>query len=121
MIRPLPAFALASLAALAGGWAFMAGVGGQTFAVGLVRMPVIYLLTPLLALALFQIVFGALSGLWRGWRFWAAALPFAMTVWGFGLVLSLSANAPPATALALVVVVLLAFGIWALLQHEGRR
>lgn len=114
MTRALPPFALGCLAALAGVWAFWVWVGGATFAVGPTRLPMVYALPPVLALALFQMVFARLTGRWRGWRFWAVAGPVVAALWSLGLVATITGQVPPALALAGVIGAALAFGLWAL-------
>ena len=95
MIGLLPPLFLAALPALAAGAGVLLVLGGETFPVGLTRLPMAYLLTPLAVLAVFQIVFGALTGRWRGWRFWALALPVSAILWGAGLILFLDGRAAP--------------------------
>ena len=114
MTRTLVPFALACLAALAGVWAFWVWVGGATFAVGPTRLPMAYALPPLLALALFQMVFAGLTGRWRGWRFWAVAGPVVAAAWSLGVVAMITGHLAPVVALAGVAVAVLAFGLWAL-------
>lgn len=114
MTRALPPFVLASLTALAGVWAFWTWVGGATFAAGPTRLPMAYALPPLLALALFQMVFAGLTGRWRGWRFWAVAGPVVAALWSLGVVAVITGQVPPALALAGVIGAALAFGLWAL-------
>ncbi|MFN3294591.1 MAG: hypothetical protein ACK414_14260 [Gemmobacter sp.] len=121
MIRAFGPFLSATLAALAGVWAFWALVGGATFAVGPTRLPMVYALAPLLALALFQLVFSGLTGRWRGWRFWAAAGPVAASLWTLGVAAALTGYAAPAVALAGATAVTLAFGLFALAATGGRR
>lgn len=121
MTRALPPFALACLAALAGVWAFWVWVGGATFAVGPTRLPMVYALPPVLALALFQMVFAGLTGRWRGWRFWAAAGPVVAALWSLGVVAVITGQAAPALALAGVAGAVLAFGLWALAATGAAR
>lgn len=121
MTRALAPFALACLAALAGVWAFWVWVGGATFAVGPTRLPMVYALPPVLALALFQMVFAGLTGRWRGWRFWAAAGPVVAALWSLGVVAVITGQTAPALALAGVAGAVLAFGLWALATTGAAR
>lgn len=95
MISLLPPLILAALPALAAGAGAVLLLGGETFPAGPTRLPMVYVLTPLAVLAVFQIVFGALTGRWRGWRFWALALPVSAILWGAGLILFLDGRAAP--------------------------
>lgn len=114
MTRALAPFALACLAAMAGVWAFWVWVGGATFPVGPTRLPMVYALPPVLALALFQMVFAGLTGRWRGWRFWAVAGPVVAALWTLGVVATNTGQLAPPGALAGVTLAALGFGIWAL-------
>jgi len=114
MPRAIGPFLSGALAALAGGCGWLAVVGGATFAMGPMRLPMVYALTPLLGLALFQLVFSGLTGRWRGWRFWAVALPFSACLWALGVAVAITAQAAPLTALLGVLALHLAFGLWAL-------
>ncbi|MBW7055828.1 hypothetical protein KY389_03850 [Paracoccus bogoriensis] len=91
----LPPLFLAALPALAVGAGVLVVLGGETFPIGPTRLPMVYLVTPLAVLAVFQIVFGGLTGRWRGWRFWALALPVSAILWGTGLILFLDGRAAP--------------------------
>jgi hypothetical protein len=121
MTRALPPFALACLATVAGVWAFWVWVGGATFAVGPTRLPMVYALPPVLALALFQMVFAGLTGRWRGWRFWAVAGPVVAAVWTLGVVATITGQLAPLPALAGVTLAALAFGLWALATTGAAR
>lgn len=114
MIRAFGPFLSATLAALAGVWAFWTLVGGATFALGPTRLPMIYALAPLLALALFQLVFSSLTGRWRGWRFWAAAGPVVGAMWSLGLAATLAGHVAPVVALTGATAAAVAFGLFAL-------
>lgn len=37
--------------------------------------PVLFYAAPLAGAALFQLIFGGITGKWRGWRFWLIAIP----------------------------------------------
>lgn len=99
MTRSLPAFAAASLVALMGAGGFVLLAGGTTFSVGLAQIPLVYVLTPLVALALFQLAFGLSAHRWRGSRFWMVALPLSALLWGGGLYLVLEGWLAPRAAL----------------------
>jgi hypothetical protein len=114
MSRAIGPFLSGVLAALAGGWGWLALVGGSTFVAGPTRLPMVYALTPVLGLALFQLVFSGLTGRWRGWRFWAVALPFSACIWTLGVAVAITGQAAPLTALLGVLALHLAFGLWAL-------
>lgn len=118
MMPQLVAFALAAAAALAGtaGYVWLAAEG--RLVAPLDHVPIIYVAPPVLMLALFQIVFGAITGRWRGWRFWAVAVPFVALVWLLGLIAVLTANVHAGAALAAVLAAKVAFGLWALRATE---
>lgn len=118
MPRAIGPFLTGMLAALAAGWGWLVVVGGATFAIGPTRLPLAYVLTPLLGLALFQLVFGLLTGRWRGWRFWAIVAPFSAAVWGLDVVSAISAQLSPLPALLAVLAAHLTFGLWALSRTE---
>ncbi|MDM7459028.1 MAG: hypothetical protein P3W94_006685 [Paracoccus sp. (in: a-proteobacteria)] len=86
----------AGLAALA----VLLMLGGETFPIGPQRLPMAYALTPVAGLAVFQLVFGMLTGRWRGGRYWLVALPVSALIWGTGLVLLLEGLVRPAHLLA---------------------
>ncbi|TGN50207.1 hypothetical protein E4L95_17615 [Paracoccus liaowanqingii] len=113
MTAPLPSGLLAALIALGGAAGVLVVAGGAVFPMGGTDLPAAYVLPPLVALALFQLVFGAMSGRWRGPGFWLAALPLTALIWGAGLWLLLDGRitAPQAlagTASALLAVLLVA-------------
>lgn len=118
MTHSLPAFAAASLVALLGAAGFVLLAGGTTFSVGLAQIPLVYVLTPLVALALFQLVFGLSTRRWRGSRFWMAALPLSAVMWGVGLYLMLDGWLTPRAALWAEAVAHLAAGLVALRLTE---
>lgn len=115
MIRALPAYLLAALIALSGAAGVLVAVGGATFPLGGIDMPYVYVLPPLVALALFQLIFGSTTGRWRGLRFWALALPVSAAIWGAGLVLLLEAQTTAVQALIGVAAAHVAAGLIALL------
>jgi len=119
MIRPLPAFLLSSLIALGGAAVFVLLAGGATFHVGLTRLPLIYVLTPLLGLALFQLAFGLTARRWRGSVFWLLALPISGTLWGTGLYLVLQDQLSPLTVAVAEAVTHVAAGLVALRLTEA--
>nr|WP_111298867.1 hypothetical protein [Paracoccus saliphilus] len=119
MTRSLPAFAAAALVALTGAAGFVLLAGGTTFSVGMARVPLVYVLTPLVALALFQLVFGLTTRRWRGSRFWMVALPLSALLWGGGLYLVLEAWLTPRTVLWAEAAVHLVAGLLALRLTEG--
>lgn len=87
-----------ALAAPAAGMAALAvllTLGGETFPVGPRRLPMAYALTPVAGLAVFQLLFGTLTGRWRGGRYWMIALPVSAVIWGAGLVLLLEGMVAP--------------------------
>ncbi|MDM7459225.1 MAG: hypothetical protein P3W94_007730 [Paracoccus sp. (in: a-proteobacteria)] len=88
-----PAAGLAALAVLL-------MLGGETFPIGPQRLPMAYALTPVAGLAVFQLVFGMLTGRWRGGRYWLIALPVSALIWGTGLFLLLEGLVRPAPLLA---------------------
>lgn len=118
MTRSLPAFAAASLVALLGAGGFVVLAGGTTFSVGMARVPLVYVLTPLVALALFQLVFGVMAGRWRGTRFWMVALPLSALLWCVGLYMVLEAWLTPRAALWAEAAAHLAAGLTALRLTE---
>lgn len=82
MIRALPAYLLAALLGVAGAAGTLSAVAARTVPMLGTAVPLAYLLPPLVGLALFQLAFGLTAGRWRGWRFWAAALPLSVAIWG---------------------------------------
>ncbi|MFN3936936.1 MAG: hypothetical protein ACK4KW_05090 [Gemmobacter sp.] len=112
-------------AAFAVGIAVAAGVGWM-LAVSTLRLPgttipMAYLAGPLAGLAAFQLAFGATSGRWRGWRFWAVALPLTLASTGAALAFALARAVPMLPALAVAGAVLFAFGLWAACGQTGAR
>ncbi len=114
MPRAVGAFLVALLSAIVGVAAYWGWIGGATFAVGPTRLPLVFVMPPVLGLALFQLVFGAMTGCWRGWRFWAVAGPFAAATWGLGLTAAIGGFVSPTLSLALVLALTVGFGLFAL-------
>lgn len=80
-------FTLAYLVGLGVAWLLLEQVAGTYFAPDLSpsaerRLMIMGALAPLAGLAAFQLIFGLLSGRWRGWRFWliAPALVYAVAI-----------------------------------------
>lgn len=120
MTRPLPAGLLACLIALGGAAGVLLAVGGAVLPMGGTDLPTAYVLPPLVALALFQLIFGALSGHWRGPRFWMVALPVSASIWGAGLWLLLDGRITAPQALAGTALAHLAAVLVALTQMRRR-
>lgn len=109
----LPAYLLASVTGLAGMTAVLPVAGGATLPLGATDLPLAYVLPPLVGLALFQLVFGAVTGRWRGLRFWAVGLPVTAAIWGAGLVLMLGGHVTAIQALAGVSAAMMLAGLLA--------
>lgn len=111
----IAAFLLAFIAgAAAAGAVYYLGVIGMLGTPG--AMNVGYLLTvmsPLAGLSVFQLLFG-MTGRWRGWRFWAVALPVVYLIILGLFVLALQGMLQMTVALPVAAVLLLLAGIWGL-------
>lgn len=114
MSRALGPFFAAFALAMLGCWGLFELVRGETFPAGPTRLPMLYVLPPLAGLALFQLLFGGLTGLWRGARFWVTALAIVAPVWASGLALVLDARLSPLAGLGLVLALLALAGLIAL-------
>lgn len=121
MTRTLPAAMLAALVALSGAAGVLVVAGGALVPVGGTDLPLAYILPPLVALALFQLIFGALSGFWRGPGFWLVALPVSAVIWGVGLWLLLDARITAPQVLAGTALAHLAAVLLAVTRIGGRR
>ena len=84
------------------------------------RVPLAYLLPPIVGLALFQLVFGVCTGRWRGLWFWAAAIPLSAVMWGAALMALLGGHASWQAALGVAAVGHVAAGLAALSLTRGR-
>lgn len=121
MTALLPPALLAALIAFGGAAGVLVVAGGAVLPLGGIDLPTAYLLPPLVALALFQLVFGALARRWRGLSFWLVALPVSALIWGAGLWLLLDARITVPQALAGTAIGHLAALLAALAGMRGRR
>ncbi|MBF5078287.1 hypothetical protein F1642_03565 [Paracoccus sp. NBH48] len=62
----------------------------------------------------------ACTGRWRGWRFWAAAIPLSAVIWGAALMALLGGHASWQAALGVAAVGHVAAGLAALSLTRGR-
>lgn len=120
MIPALPAYLLSAGLGLAGAAGVLSAVAAQTVPLLGTQVPLAYLLPPIVGLALFQLVFGACTGRWLGWRFWAAAIPLSAVIWGAALMALLGGHASWQAALGVAAVGHVAAGLAALSLTQGR-
>ena len=120
MIPALPAYLLSAGLGLAGAAGILSAVAAQTVPLLGTQVPLAYLLPPIVGLALFQLVFGTCTGRWRGWRFWAAAIPLSAVIWGAALMALLGGHASWQAALGVAAVGHVAAGLAALSLTQGR-
>lgn len=120
MIPALPAYLLSAGLGLAGAAGILSAVAAQTVPLLGTQVPLAYLLPPIVGLALFQLVFGVFTGRWRGWRFWAAAIPLSAVIWGAALMALLGGHASWQAALGVAAVGHVAAGLAALSLTRGR-
>ena len=120
MIPALPAYLLSAGLGLAGAAGILSAVAAQTVPLLGTQVPLAYLLPPIVGLALFQLVFGVCTGRWRGWRFWAAAIPLSAVIWGAALMALLGGHASWQAALGVAAAGHVAAGLAALSLTRGR-
>lgn len=112
-------FTLAYGVALAAGYAVMARIVGAAFdpfGPGVNSIMLVYVLPPLAALAVFQLVFGLATRIGRSWRFWAAGLPLVYAGAGAGFWLYFARGQSWQIAVAALVTITGGVGLWLALR-----
>ena len=116
-------FTLAYVAACALAWFVAASITVNIFSPGgsVDHIPMVLVLPPLAGLALFQLVFGLVTGIGRGWRFWALGLPLVYAAVAVGLWLYFRQNQPWQTAGAAFITLSGGLGLYLALNTQRAR
>lgn len=113
-------FTLAYGLALAVSYAVMARIVGAAFdpfGPGVDSIMLIYVLPPMAALAVFQLIFGVATRIGGSWRFWAVGLPLVYLGAGTGFWLYFLNGQPWQIAATAMVMITGGVGLWLALRR----
>jgi hypothetical protein len=111
-VSPTVAFLLAYVAGLVATWMALGLVVTTVFKGPDTEVPLLVLILPVVGLAVFQLLFGSMTGRWRGWQFWLWAGGLAYGLGGLTVWTSTMGWVGAPAALAGFVAVLGGIGLW---------
>jgi hypothetical protein len=106
------AFILAFVAGVAAFWLALGSIVGAVLRGPDSTLPYVVLALPLLGIAVFQLIFARITGLWRDARFWLWAVPATYGLGALAAMASTSGQVPWLLCVAIYLGLLGGLGLW---------